>query len=218
MRPIQLLALILLLVSTTVTAEWRDIPYADVAKMPLALKLADPAGIYTAFYRAIPAEGKTSLPPDFRFQIKTGQLLVAVVMQSDGRVDFTIRQDWADSSAAVQVNQPKGSFRMSFSMTPRTPAGTSMSYGQLTESAPVLERGIKQMAGLMSFMAPKVRAIQIAFADSAPQTATVTLADGRKKVWKSDAAGKIRLPWEPSWSGASVALSAPLKEVEPVLK
>jgi hypothetical protein len=218
MRPSQFLALILMLAAGPAVAEWRDIPYVDVAKMPLALKSADPQHIYTFAYRAVPAEGKTSLPADLRFQIKTGKELVAVAMQPDGRVDFPIRQDWADSDAAVQVNQPKGSFLMSFDATPRTPSGTRMSYGQLTESAPVMERSIKQMAGLMSFMAPKISAILIAFPSTAPQTITVTLADGQKKTWRSDAKGTIRLPWEPSWATASVMLSAPLRGVTPDLK
>lgn len=214
----RLFPLILLLAAAPASAEWRDVPYADVAKMPLALKSADPQGVYTAYYRVVPAKGMTSLPIGLKFQIKAGQQLVAVVMQPDGRVDFPIRQDWADSGAAVQVNQPKGSFLMSFSMDPRTPAGTRMSYSQLTESAPVMERGIKQAAGLMSFMAPKVKDILLTFDGTAPQSITVALADGQKKVWKSDAEGKIRLPWEPSWAAASVVLSAPLKGVAPDLK
>ena len=218
MRPSPWLTLIFLLATGPVAAEWRDIPYADVAKMPLALKSADPQGIYTASYRAVPAEDKTSLPANLKFQIKTGQQLIAVVMQPDGRVDFPIRQDWVDGGASIQVNQPKGSFRMSFSMDARTPPGTRMSYGQLAESAPVLERGIKQMAGLMSFFAPKVKTIQLLFDGGTPQTATMTWSDGKTQTWKTDAGGKIRLPWEPSWSGALVVLSAPLKGVGPELK
>jgi hypothetical protein len=216
--PNYFLGLILLLVAGSAAAEWRDIPYKDVAKMPLALKSADPQGIYTAIYKVVPAEGKASLPADLRFQIKAGQQLVAVSIQPDGRVDFPIRSDWVDADASVQVNQPKGSFRMNFSLIPRTPAGTQMTYGQLTESAPVLERGIKEAAGLMSFLAPKVSAFLIAFPNNTPQTITVTLADGKKKTWKSDAKGSIRLPWEPSWAAATVVLSSPLKGVAPDLK
>jgi len=212
------LLLIAFLVATPARADWRDIPYEDIAKMPLALKSADPQGIYTATYKVVPAKGKTNLPADLRFQIKTGQQLVPVVIQPDGKVEFPIRKDWLDAGASVQVNQPKGSFLMSFSLNPRTPPGTQMTYGQLTESAPVLERGIKQMAGLMSFLAPKVRAILIAFPGTTPQTITLTLADGQKKTWKSDAKGSIRLPWEPDWAAAKVVLSSPLKGVAPDLK
>ena len=42
-----LLALLLAALALPALADWREVPYADVAKMPLGLKKADPQGIYT---------------------------------------------------------------------------------------------------------------------------------------------------------------------------
>jgi hypothetical protein len=46
-----LLALLLAVTALPAFAEWREVPYADVAKMPLGLKKADPQGVFTAWYR-----------------------------------------------------------------------------------------------------------------------------------------------------------------------
>ena len=216
---LRLLALILLaFCASPVHAEWRSLPYADLAKMPLMLKKVDPQGIYHAYYLAKPGKGQASLPADLKMQVSTGGLVVPVPIQSDGRVDLPIRQDWADAGAQIQVNQPKGTISVSFLMNSRTPPGTRMTYGQLTESVPVLERGIKEMAGMLSLFAPKVKQVVLKFEKGTPQTATLALPGGQSKAWKTDADGQIRLPWEPDWNAAVVVLSAPLKGIDQVMK
>jgi hypothetical protein len=216
---VQLALLVLaLLVAVPSRAEWRDIAYSDVAKMPLMLKKVDPQHVFTYFYRVVPAKGQQTLPPDLKLQVSADGQVVPVAFQADGRVDLPIRQDWQDAGAKIQINQPKGKVLISFTLNSRVPPGTRMSYGELTESAPVLERGIKEMAGLMSFLAPKVTVIVLKFDKSAAQTVTLALPDGQKKVWKTDAEGQIQLPWEPDWSSAAVMLSAPLKGIDQVMK
>jgi hypothetical protein len=213
-----LLALLLAIAAAPAFAQWREVPYADVAKMPLGLKKADPDGVFTAWYRLKPAKGQAAVPPGLEFRIRVGDQVVPVPIGPDGRVVFPTRPDWAEQGAVVLVNRPKGSFEMSFNLEARVPPGTRMAYAALAESAPVLERGIKDMAGLMSLFAPKVRGLLLDFAPGAPQTVEITLADGQRKTYKSDAKGRVRLPWEPAWADAVVVLSAPLKKIDPELK
>jgi hypothetical protein len=218
--PLRLLLAVLLLLAAALPAQaqWREVPYADVAKMPLGLKKADPQGVFTSYYILRPGKGKPALPQDLQFRIRAGGETVPVPIGPDGRISFPARQDWADHGAVVLINQPKGSFAMSFGMDARTPPGTRMTYAALAESAPVLERGIRDMAGLMSFLAPKVRALLLDFEPGAAQTVEITLADGKRKVFRTDAKGRVRLPWQPDWAGAAVVLSAPLKKIDPELK
>jgi hypothetical protein len=213
-----LAALLLLAAALPVRAEWREVPYADVARMPLGLKKADPQGVFTAYYQLRPSNGKAALPADLEFRVRAGGLTVPVPIGPGGRIDFPLRQDWADAGAVVLVNQPKGSFAMHFSMVARTPPGTRMSYAALAESAPVLERGIRDMAGLMSFLAPKVKALLLDFAPGTAQTVEITWPDGKRRVFRSDASGRVRLPWERDWAAATVVLSAPLRKLDPELK
>ena len=217
MRRFALLALFFL-VASSAHAEWRSLPYAELAKLPLTLKKVDPQRIYDVVYVAGPGKGHASLPADLKMQISTGGQVIPVPIQPGGRVDFPIRQEWVDAGAQVQVNQPKGTISISFTLKSRTPPGTQMTYGQLTESVPVLERGIKEMAGMLSLFAPKVKEVVLKFDKGAAQTATLALPDGKKKVWKTDAEGLIRLPWEPDWSTCVVVLSAPMKGIDQVLK
>ena len=220
MRPIAYLALLCLafMTSAPARAEWRDIAYADMAKMPLMLKKVDPQRVFVYFYKVVPTQGQPSLPQDLKLQVLTQGQVVPVAIGSDGRFDLPLRQDWIDAGAKVQINQPKNRTAVSLNLNARVPPGTRMTYAQLTESAPVLERGIKQMAGLMSFLAPSVKQLVLKFDKGAPQSVTLLLPDGNKKVWKSDAEGLVRLPWEPDWRGDPVVLSAPLTGIDPQMK
>jgi hypothetical protein len=197
--------------------EWRDVPYAEVAKMPLALAKVDPKHIFAASMVAKPGEGLSALPADYKLQLKVNGQVIPLAVAADGKVDMPMRQDWADSGAVIQTNQPKGRVVVSLGFNSRVPAGLRMSYAQLTESAPVLEQGIRQVAGLMSFAAPGVKSFSLSFAKP-PQTLLLTLPDGQKKSFKTDAKGVIVLPWEPKWAAGTVELSAPLKGIDQTLK
>jgi hypothetical protein len=213
-----LAALFLLAAALPARAEWREVPYADVAKMPLGLKKADPEGIFTSYYVIKPAKGKTAVPANVQFRVRAEGQTVDVPIGPGGRVQFPLRPEWAEQGAVVLINYPKGSFQMSFGMDARTPPGTRMTYAALAESAPVIERGIRDMAGLMSLFAPKVRGLLLDFEPGAPQTVEVQFADGKRRSFRSDAKGRARLPWEPDWAKATVVLSAPLKKIDPELK
>ena len=60
-----LLAAALLLPAPAVRADWRDIPYADVVKMPMKLAKIDPGKVFTARLGAEPGKGHSALPADF---------------------------------------------------------------------------------------------------------------------------------------------------------
>jgi hypothetical protein len=220
-RPLRLarlaLAPALLLLPLAAMADWRDIPYQDVAKMPLMLQKVDPGHVYSFSFKASPMKGQ-AMPADFRLQLKLkdGQLL-PVKVAPDGRVDLPIRQDWAHDGTVLQSNQPKGVVMVAMNLDARIPPGTKMSYAQLTESLPILERGISEYAGIMSFMAPDVKALVLKFG-KAGHTAVLTLPDGNKKRWAADAKGRIELPWNSKWAAGVVELSAPLVGVDPIMK
>lgn len=197
---------------------WRDVPYEDVARMPLALGRLDPERIFRYSFTVKPGKGHAAVPAGLRLQVRHGAQVVPVAVGADGRVEFPIRKDWSDAGAVVQINQPKGVVNLSLNFEPRTPPGTRMSYARLAESAPVMERGIREMAGMMRFLAPKVRALGLRFAEAGPQSLTLLHPGGKRQVFRTDAKGDLRLPWNPAWSAATVELSAPLKQVGPVMK
>jgi hypothetical protein len=218
LHALPLLALLAWLAPAAAQATWRDIPYADVAKLPLGLSEVDPQQVFRYDYAVKPGKGHAALPPDLRLRIKLGSQFVAVAIGADGKVDLPIRKDWVDAGAVVQLNQPKGVVNLNLNFVPRTPPGTRMSYARLTESAPVMERGIREMAGMMRFLAPKVRAFGLRFAEPGPQTLTLLQPGGKRQLYRTDARGELRLPWNPDWAAATVELSAPLKQVNPVMK
>ena len=211
-----LLALALLFPASAALAEWREIPYADVAKMPLLLAKVDTQHVFTTAMYAKPGKGEAGLPPDYQLHLRVGGKEMPVTIHPDGRIDLAFRQDWADAGAVLLSNAPKGRVAVSMKLDSRVPPGTRMSYAQLCESAQVLDRGIAEYAGVMSFLAPDVTVV-LKF-DKLPQSMTMTLPDGRKKAWKTDAKGQISLPWEPKWVAGLVELSAPLSGIDQILK
>jgi len=216
--PFAALLTALLLASPAARAEeWREIPYADLAKMPLALAKVDPQHVFTPALVAKPGKGETALPAGYKLEVKLKDQTVPVSVEADGRVNMPFRQDWADAGALIRTNQPKGRVVVSLNFISRVPPGVRMSYAQLTEAAPVLERGIEAVAGLMSFMAPEVKTFTLSF-DKAPQTLLITLPGGTKHSYRTDAKGLIVLPWEPKWAAGTVELSAPLKGIDQTLK
>lgn len=212
-----LVAAALLVLPAVASAEWREIPYAEMAKAPMTLAQVDPQKVFTYRFKAKPGKGFTTLPPDLRVQVKVGDQVVPVPVRPDGTVELPIRQDWVDAGAVLQSNQPKGRAPIRMDLDARVPPGTRMSYARLTEAAPILEKGIRQMAGMMSFMAPGVESFKLEF-ERAPQTVVLTLPGGKKRSWKTDARGVVVLPWEPKWAAGLVELSAPLKAIDQTLK
>ena len=208
----------LLALPAAARAEWRDIPYADVVKMPLLLEKMDPRHVFSFRLRATPGQGRQALPADFRLQVKLRDgRPVPVAVRPDGTIELPVRRDWAEAGAMLQSNQPKGVVGVAMSFDARTPAGTRMTYAQLTEAAPILERGIAEYAGVMSFMAPDVKAIVLKFAGPG-HSAVLTLPGGRTRRWTTDAKGRIELPWQPKGAAGMVELSAPLAGVDQILK
>jgi hypothetical protein len=197
--------------------EWREVPYADMAKIPLTLAKVDPQHIFTTVLVARPGKGLSALPADYRLEVRVKDQSFPVSVAADGRVNLPFRQDWVDAGAVLRSNQPKGRVLVSMNFNSRVPPGVRMSYARLTEAAPVLERGIEEIAGFMSFMAPGVKTFTLSF-DKPPQTALITLPDGKKKSYRTDAKGLIVLPWEPKWAAGIVELSAPLKGIDQSLK
>jgi hypothetical protein len=212
------LATVLALAAPAARAEeWRDMPYADMAKMPLVLAKVDPQHVFTTSFTVTPGKGQGALPSDCKLQVKVNGQVIPVPVAADGKVNLPIRRDWVDAGALLQTNQPKGRIALALNFISRVPPGVRMSYAQLTEAAPVLERGISEVAGFMSFLAPEVKHFTLKFAQ-APQTLVLTLPDGKKRSYKSDAKGQIVLPWEPKWAAGIVELSAPLKGIDQTLK
>ena len=178
----------------------------------------DPGGVFTYRFQVEPGNDQAALPADLQLRIRADGAVHPLPVGPDHRVDVPIRKDWSESDAVLQLNQPKGRVNLKLVFDARTPPGTRMRYAQLTESAPVLERGIKQMAGMMSFLAPKVRGFDLRFDAPGGQTLTLTPPGGKPRLYRTDAKGVLNLPWNAAWNTADVVLSAPLKKLSPVMK
>lgn len=205
--------------------EWRELPYEDIARMPVILAKVDADHVFSTRFLIERADGRQALPSNLRVEVLASGKAYPVPVDADGGLQLPVRQDWVDAGATLRVNQPKGSMKLSYKYQVRTPPGTRMSYARLTESVTVMERGIKQAAGWMSFVAPKPYALGVVFPPGPAQQITLTFADGSSKSFRTSAKSRIggadnslELPWNARWRDAQVSLSTPLRGVMPLLK
>lgn len=209
--------LALLLLAAPVLAGWRDIPYDDMARIPLLLQRLDQGGIYRSWLEARPGAGQAALPADFRVELQVDGRTIPVPCRADGTLELPWRADWSGKNAKVRLNYPKERAGIVFHLKPRTPPGTRMSYAKLTESLPLMERGIREMAGVMRFLAPEPEALALQFPPGAMQTLVLARPGKAPRTFRSTTDGKLELPWNPDWAAATVVLSAPLQSVDPVI-
>ena len=85
-----LAALLLLAAPRARSEEWRDMPYADMAKMPLVLAKVDAQHVFTTVFTALPGKGQAAMPADFRLQIKVNGQVVPVAVAADGKVAIPV--------------------------------------------------------------------------------------------------------------------------------
>ncbi|HJR74611.1 MAG TPA: DUF2987 domain-containing protein [Luteimonas sp.] len=205
-------------------AEWREVPYKDLARMQVMLDKVDTDRVFASRYEVAPAKGGKTLPADLKIEVLVSGTSVPVKVGPEGGLYLPARQDWIDAGAKLRVNQPKGTLKVSYHFKARTPPGTRMSYAKLTESVQVMERGIKQAAGWMGFLVPKPRALGVTFEPGPAQEVVVILADGSRKRYRAQPKtgedgpfNALEVPWNPDWLKAQVELSAPAVAVVPLL-
>lgn len=199
----------------------RELPYKDLARIALMLEKVDSDHVFSGKFSITSAAQGAPLPSDLRVEVRVGGAAVPVRVDPDGRMHLPIRQDWVDAGARLFFNQPKGRLVVRYDFRARVPPGTRMRYAQLAESAAVMARGIKAEAGLLSFAAPKPRALDVRFRPGPAQSITLRFADGTSKRWRAvDKGGynAVELPWKPAWADAQVELSAPLGGIMPLVE
>lgn len=213
-----LLLTISLAFAATASAQSRELPYEDVTSMQAMLDKVDHDGVYSISYKLTPGKSRKTLPDNVQVEIVGAGKPVPVRIDKDHVVRLPFNQAFIQADARIRISQPKSAVGLTLIFKPRTPQGTRMRYSQLTESVPVMERGIEEKAGLMSFMAPEPYALMMQFPDATEeQWVVVTLIDGTLKRFAANADSQVELPWKPGWRDAQVQLSAPLIWVRPLL-
>src|SRR5687768_5847683 len=107
--PMQRIAafLALMLLATPVLAAWRDIPYDDLARIPLLLQKLDQGGIYRSWVEARPGAGHAGLPADLQVEPQAEGRTIPVPCKADGTLDLPWRAEWSGKEARVRLNYPK---------------------------------------------------------------------------------------------------------------
>jgi hypothetical protein len=206
---------LLLLAGQAQAAEGRDVPLAAVCAGVTKARPADPEGIIQVKMVAKPRD-MPSLPADLSLQLEHSDgKATPIALDADNGFDPRC-DDPAMRDAVVHINQPRSRVRFGLAFPARVPAGTAMSYAKLAESVPVMIEAIRLQAGLLRFLAPKVRGVRLTFPAQAGQHVTIRLPGGDKR-FDADARGVVVVPWNPDWSTATVQLSEPLRAIAPDL-
>ena len=215
---IALLCLLLPMIATAADPVGRTIPYQKLYEPLATVHQSDPQGIVISTFQAKSAEKGQPLPPDLKMELRFGTTRQPIMLDHDGRFSLPLRADWASGDAALWVNQPKSMVGVSLSFTARLPQATNTTYGRLMESLSIMERIVKQQAGMMSFMVPKLQGMDLTYAAGGVQTAMVG-SGATAKTLRSDAQGRLRMPFDPAIpASTAVVLSALPVSMQPYAK
>ena len=192
-------------------AEGRDVPLAPVCDGVTKAKPADPEDIIHVKMVARPRD-QPELPADLALELVKDGKTTPIALDADHGFDPRC-DDPSMRDASIRVNQPRSKVRFGLAFPARVPSGTAMSYAKLAESVPVMIEAIRRQAGLMRFLAPKVRGVRLRFAAEG-QHVIIHAPDGVKR-FDADDKGEVIVPWNPDWSTATVQLSEPLRAITP---
>jgi hypothetical protein len=214
MRHLPTILLCLLLPPLAVAAapqlqeQGRSIPYQKLYAPLAAVRQADPTGVVSSSLRAEAALPGQSLPADLKIELRSGTTHQPLTLDKDGAFALPLRADWASGDATVWINHPKEEIKVVEIFKMRTPTATRISYAQLMESVPVMERIQQQHADIGDLMASTPQGIELAYQPGTPQTVTVG-SGAQRKTWNTDDKGHVRIPFDPALPAAApVVLSA----------
>ncbi len=212
---IALFCLLLPVIALATDPVGRTIPYQKLYEPLAAVRQSDPQGIVISTLQAKSAQADQPLPSDLKMELRYGTTRQPVALDHDGRFSLPLRADWVSGDAALWVNQPKSVVGISLSFTARVPQSTHTTYGRLMESLPVMEQVVKQQAGMMSMMVPKLQGMDLAYPAGAVRTATV--GNGASAIsLRSNAQGHLRVPYDPALpASTAVVLSAMPVSMQP---
>ena len=215
---IALICLLLPAIAIAADPVGRTIPYQKLYEPLSTVRQSDPQGIVVTSLQAKSGQKDHPLPPDLKMELRFGPTRQPLALDREGRFTLPLRADWAAGDAVLWVNQPKSVVGIILNFTARLPQTTNTTYGRLMESLPVMERMVKQQAGMMSFMVPKLQGMDLSYPAGAAQTATVGTG-ASVKTWRSDAQGRLRLPFDPALPASTpVVLSAMPVSMQPYAK
>jgi len=203
--PIVLTCLLLPLAAAAAEPEGRSIPYQKLYEPLAAVRKADPDGIVTSSLRAEPATDGQPLPDGLKIELRHGAAHDPVAVGADGRFDLPLHADWTSTDASLWLNQPKTVVKVVENFSMRTPRSTHLTYAQLMESVPVIERIRAQHVDIHGLLASTPAGVELAFEPGSPQKVTVGTGSAAKS-FAPDGEGLVKVPWD-----ASLPASTPVE-------
>ena len=187
----------------------RTIPYQKLYDPIVQIRRADPQGILIASLHARTKDKGQSLPADLKIELRAAGTSQPIAYDRvDGRFELPMRADWASGDTELWLNYPKSEVGIALDFSARLPPAARTTYGRLMESLPVVERLVKQQAGMMSFMAPRFEGVELIWTAGTAQTATIGVG-AATRILRSDGQGHLRVPFDPGTpANATVVLSA----------
>jgi len=198
--------------------EGRSIAYRKLYEPLAAVRSADPQDIVSSTLRAEPAQPDQPLPADLKIELRSGATHQPITLGQDGSFKLPMNPDWARSDATLWINQPKSAVKIVELFTMRTPTAAQLTYGELMESLPVLERIQKQKVEIAGLMPTAPQGVELAYDPGTAQT--ITIGTGAKaKTWNTDDQGHVMVPFDPALPATTpVMLSALPTALQPYAK
>jgi hypothetical protein len=175
------------------------IPYKTMEEL---CRMADGVDSTKLLVRVVvTATNRVVAPSDIRLTIQSAsQGPIPVHLVTNGQVlNFPHQKELSRENPPIVANQPKGTLSVSISFQLALPDALTFRYARLADGVAETNKLIKEQAGLMSFLAPKVRGVIFIFPETSAGKAKVTIAGASGHTeYVVDAKGQVRLKLEKS--------------------
>ncbi|MBS0456633.1 MAG: hypothetical protein JSS44_04800 [Proteobacteria bacterium] len=173
----------------------RTIPYAALYAPLAAVKQADPLGIVTSSVCAESAQADVPLPGDLKVELRDAAGHHPLPLDAHDCITLPPRVGGAVSDAEIWINQPRQAVKLVEAFAMRTPTATHISYGQLMESLPVIERLATQPLRIGGLPTQPPQGVELAWPPGTAQRVTVGTG-ASEHAWTTDTQGHLRIPFD----------------------
>ncbi len=174
-------------------AETATIPYA---KLDEILQKADAIDRKKLVVLAqVGSRNKAVKPSEITLTIKSATGAIPIRLSAEGDLlDFPRTEALRKENPPIESNQPKGSLALSMGLGLAIPDALTFRYAGIVDGIAEGNKAVKAQAGMLSLVAPSLKAVVFFFPPRSAGKATVEIAAaGGKKVLTADAGGEVKI-------------------------
>ncbi len=139
---------------------------------------------------------------------------IPLALTADGAIkDFPRDEALRREDPPVVTNQPKGSMSLTVSVLVPVPEQNTFPFARFADGVTEANRMIKAQAGMLAFVAPEVKSVEIQFPKQTPAATVTIAAKAGGKVITADTNGVAKVPVTAALSAENPSVTVSVKPI-----